>query len=87
MIMYIISIIFPFNIMFKRIEKIEQIRLLFINFHHMINEMRPHQALETLKLMLCRQITTIEDKIKEINEKNNETEELISRVKAKIHSI
>ena len=33
----------------KREEKIEEINLLFIHMHHLINEFRPHQARETLR--------------------------------------
>lgn len=36
----------------KRLEKLEDINLLFINMHHLINEFRPHQARETLRVMM-----------------------------------
>jgi len=36
----------------KREEKKEDISLLFIHTHHLINEFRPHQARETLRVML-----------------------------------
>ena len=36
----------------KREEKIEDMNLLFIHMHHLINEFRPHQARETLRVML-----------------------------------
>ena len=39
----------------KRDEKIEDINLLFIHMHHLINEFRPHQARETLRVMLMVQ--------------------------------
>lgn len=39
----------------KREEKIEDINLLFIHMHHLINEFRPHQARETLRVMLMVQ--------------------------------
>eukprot|EP00116_Pleurobrachia_bachei_P012386 sb/3472648/ len=35
-----------------RIKKLEDIELLFCNFHHLINKFRPHQALETLIQMI-----------------------------------
>lgn len=35
----------------ERDRKLDDIQVLFINMHHLINEYRPHQAYETLKLM------------------------------------
>jgi len=39
----------------ERLKKIEEIKILFINLHHLINKFRPHQARETLRMMLHRQ--------------------------------
>ncbi|XP_022322438.1 mediator of RNA polymerase II transcription subunit 7-like isoform X2 [Crassostrea virginica] len=39
----------------KRTEKLEDLNLLFIHMHHLINEFRPHQARETLRVMMERQ--------------------------------
>ncbi|XP_037087061.1 mediator of RNA polymerase II transcription subunit 7-like [Pollicipes pollicipes] len=36
----------------KRLEKIDDIKLLFIHMHHLINEFRPHQAREALRVTL-----------------------------------
>jgi len=52
----------------KRDEKIEDINLLFIHMHHLINEFRPHQARETLRVMLMvqrRKRTNFTEKFKE----------------------
>lgn len=36
----------------KRQEKKEDMSLLFVHMHHLINEFRPHQARETLRVLL-----------------------------------
>jgi mediator of RNA polymerase II transcription subunit 7 len=38
-----------------REQKLYEIELLFINIHHLINELRPHQARETLRVILEEQ--------------------------------
>merc|ERR1712025_782441 len=56
----------------KREEKIEDINLIFIHMHHLINEFRPHQARETLRVMLMvqrRKRTQFTTKFKEQLEK------------------
>lgn len=39
----------------KRVEKCSDIEMLFIQIHHLINEMRPHQARETIRVKLNHQ--------------------------------
>merc|ERR1712183_158403 len=56
----------------KRDETIEDTNLLFIHMHHLINEFRPHQARETLRVMLMvqrRKRTQFTGKFKEHLEK------------------
>ncbi|XP_065193248.1 mediator of RNA polymerase II transcription subunit 7-like [Sycon ciliatum] len=50
----------------KREEKVNDISLLFINLHHLINEYRPHQARETLRVMMDRQRTQRQSAITEM---------------------
>lgn len=56
----------------RREEKVDDINLLFIHMHHLINEFRPHQARETLRVMLMvqrRKRTQFTQKFKEHLEK------------------
>ncbi|VDK69483.1 unnamed protein product [Onchocerca ochengi] len=45
----------------ERLEKISNLRLLFINMHHLINEYRPVQARDALQSMMKLLIKTIEE--------------------------
>ncbi|TQS34765.1 hypothetical protein Golomagni_04841 [Golovinomyces magnicellulatus] len=49
-------------------EKVQDIRTLSINFHHLLNEYRPHQARETLILMMREQLETRKAEIRGIKE-------------------
>lgn len=47
-------------------KKLEQIRIIMINIHHLLNEYRPHQARESLILLLQNQINAKKNDIKQI---------------------
>lgn len=50
-----------------RAKKLEDIELLFCNFHHLVNKFRPHQALETLIQMVKIQKDQKLQLVEEIN--------------------
>lgn len=54
--------------------KIEHIRTILINIHHLLNEYRPHQSRESLILLLEKQVEIKKDEIKEIERVCNEVE-------------
>ncbi|KAF4631140.1 hypothetical protein G7Y89_g6993 [Cudoniella acicularis] len=56
--------------------KIDDLKTLFINFHHLLNEYRPHQARESLILMMQDQL-----------EKSRAETEGIMKMKAKVEGI
>lgn len=57
-------------------EKIEDLKTLAINFHHLLNEYRPHQARESLILMMQDQL-----------ERSKMETEAISRMKAEVEGL
>jgi len=61
----------------KRGEKLEDINLLFINMPHLINEFRPHQARETLRVMMEMQRNQRSEVAKKFQEHFDKVMELI----------
>jgi len=57
-------------------EKIQDLRTMFINFHHLLNEYRPHQARESLILMMEEQL-----------DRSKEETEGIERIKGKVERV
>jgi len=65
-------------------EKIQDIRTLFINIHHLLNEYRPHQARESLILLLEEQVAKSKaeiDGVMKMKEEVNRTLEGLSELK------
>lgn len=63
----------------KRIEKCNDIATLFINFHHLINELRPHQARETLRVWMTAQHRTREEIIKKLTAEMEKMKKVLAK--------
>ncbi|CAO3691373.1 unnamed protein product [Rhizopus stolonifer] len=59
---------------------IENISTTFINMHHILNEYRPHQARETLRLLMEDQIAKKRQQTQELREKTREALESLSSI-------
>ena len=60
------------------VPKIEHLSRLFYNSHYLINEYRPHQARETLILLMEEQLARKEAEIEGINQQRNKLEEVLA---------
>lgn len=59
-------------------EKIQDLRTLFINFHHLLNEYRPHQARESLILMMEAQLARSKAETKGIEDMKAKVEGILA---------
>ncbi|KAI8800323.1 mediator complex, subunit Med7 [Cladochytrium replicatum] len=60
-------------------HKFNHIRLLLINFHHLLNEYRPHEARDIIRLMLERQIRRRKSNFDAIWKVCNEVQQLLNK--------
>ena len=60
--------------------QIEDMRTLFINMHHLVNEWRPHQARETLCMLVRAQIEETKQSNMQVLEKCNEIEHILEKI-------
>ncbi|KAL2059784.1 hypothetical protein VTL71DRAFT_10168 [Oculimacula yallundae] len=58
-------------------EKVDHIKTLFVNFHHLLNEYRPHQARESLILMMQDQLDRSRAETKAIGEMKGKVEAIL----------
>lgn len=57
--------------------KVQDIRTILINMHHLINEYRPHQARETLIMMMEEQIEQMDKEIEDSRKARERVEEVL----------
>jgi len=61
-------------------DKIEHLQTLFYNVHDMINQYRPHQARESLILMMEEQVDKIRAEIRSVNESKEKMQTLLKTI-------
>jgi mediator of RNA polymerase II transcription subunit 7 len=61
-------------------NKIQDMTVLFLNAHHMINEYRPHQARETLILMMEEQVEKKLAEIQRVKDLSEKMEALLENI-------
>ncbi|KII68335.1 Mediator of RNA polymerase II transcription subunit 7 [Thelohanellus kitauei] len=70
-----------------KFEKVEQLRLMFINFHHIINELRPIQAFESVGIFLSKQLQIYRDEIVQVKKAIEESEQSLEKIKNMINEL
>lgn len=62
-------------------KKAEDIKTIFINIHHLLNEYRPHQARESLILMMQDQLERSRNETRGIREMKEKVEVMLESLK------
>ncbi|CAG8435607.1 7950_t:CDS:2 [Funneliformis mosseae] len=65
----------------RSLDKLEQIKTIFVNMKHMLNEYRPHQSRETLRLMMRNQLENRRRATEEIQNRCSEFSKKLEAVK------
>lgn len=63
-------------------SKVEDIRNLFINAHHLLNLYRPHQSRESLITMMEEQLERTKDEIQQMDKLKTEIEGVLNELQA-----
>ncbi|KAH7484197.1 hypothetical protein PRIC1_003500 [Phytophthora ramorum] len=66
-------------------EKLDDVELLFLNMHNLINSFRPHQARETVIQMLKTQVQERRDAARDIRRTIDESRQAVERVHGELH--
>ncbi|KAI9987466.1 hypothetical protein PInf_023505 [Phytophthora infestans] len=66
-------------------EKLDDMELLFLNMHNLINAFRPHQARETVIQMLKTQVQERRDAARDIRRTIDESRQAVERVHGELH--
>ena len=65
------------------VDKISELRLLFINFYYLCNEYRPHQAREELKALMEEQVKKVREEREGVERMRDEVREVLKRLSEK----
>ena len=66
-------------------EKLDEVELLFLNMHNLINAFRPHQARETVIQMLEMQVQERREAARDIRRTIDESRLAVERVHGELH--
>ncbi|EPY50380.1 mediator complex subunit Med7 [Schizosaccharomyces cryophilus OY26] len=63
-------------------QKVENIRVILLNMHHLINEYRPHQARESLLMLLEKQLAHEDSQTRSLKEHNDQIEQALRKLQS-----